>query len=57
MRFDFADPTVVLYAWIVVIVTCAALDVPAISVSFRFFRLRLRLAYSRSRGTEGQTRQ
>ena len=52
VSFDFADPIVMLCAWTVLIVTCAAFDAPAISAALRFFRLKWRLAYCRSRAPE-----
>jgi len=49
MSFDLADPSVMLCALTTLIVTCAALDLPAFAAALRFFRLRRRFAYARRR--------
>jgi hypothetical protein len=54
VSFDLADPSVMVYALTAVIVTCIALDVPALSSALRFFRLKRRLVYARNRVFEAR---
>jgi hypothetical protein len=54
VSFDLAEPSVMLYALAAVIVTCTALDLPALSNALRFFRLKRRLAYARNRTFEAR---
>jgi hypothetical protein len=49
MTVDLGEPSVMLYALSCVIGMCVALDLPALSKTFRFLRLRRRLAYAHSR--------
>jgi hypothetical protein len=54
VSFDLADPSAMFYALTAVIVTCIAFDVPALSSTLRFFRLKRRLAYARNRMFEAR---
>jgi hypothetical protein len=48
VSFDFADPRVMLSAWIALSVTFALLDAPAIAATIRFVRLRRRMGRCRA---------
>jgi hypothetical protein len=52
MSFDLAEPSVMLCALIAVIVACTVLDLPALSTTLRFLRLKRRLAYARKRTSD-----
>jgi hypothetical protein len=47
VSLDFADPRVMLCAWIALSGTFALLDAPAITATLRFVRLKRRLARGR----------
>lgn len=51
VRFDLADPLVMLYIFAAVVVVFMLLDAPAIAAALRFLRLKLRLGKAARNGS------